>query len=86
MWCMNGRVDYTDYLRRVLKYKARKIKLEDLTKYTSMEDSDFDNYFGITKWRKKFGLDGRCFTYWRNQAERILTEIIWIKHFYGGKL
>lgn len=83
------RGEYDRYLYAILNYRVvgipDKIAMDKLREFQSMSDEEFDQYFLISKWRKKFSLDGYTFTYWRNKAERLLTEWAWKKSLkFGG--
>ena len=79
------RGDYDRYLVAILNYRVVSIPdqkaMEKLNEFRSMSDEEFDKYFLISKWRKKFGLVGYTFGYWRNMAEQLLTDWAWRKTF-----
>jgi hypothetical protein len=54
--------------------------MEKMNQIRNMADEDFDNYFMVNKWKKKFGVV-TPFGYWRSWIEQKVTAWGWEKMF-----
>lgn len=78
------RGDWEHYLIAIINYRLVGTPvtncMERLNQIRDMNDEEFDEYFCISKWKKKFGIV-TPFQKWRNFVEQRVTAYYWEQMF-----